>query len=252
MRIQALSDIHVDYRQNMNFLLQISEYDYVDDILLLAGDVSHITSLATEAFELLANRFHKVMFVPGNHDVWVSRNENLDSLEKFERMLTLANQYGILTQPLHLASLSIIPLFAWYDYSFAPLSTQLKKKWMDFSTCRWPQQLDETEITKKFLSLNEPNLSVSNRTIISFSHFLPRIDVMPSFIPSTRNWLHAVLGTTQLEKQIRTLGSRIHVYGHSHVNNRVVLDNTTYINNAFGYPHETAITRKEIIAIYDL
>lgn len=59
------------------------------------------------------------------------------------------------------------------------------------------------------------------------------------------------MGTRLLEKQIRKLGSDIHVYGHSHVNNRVMKDSTLYINNAFGYPYETRIAAKELKCIFD-
>ena len=40
---------------------------------------------------------------------------------------------------------------------------------------------------------------------------------------------------------IRKLDAALHVYGHSHLNRRVTLGRTTYVNNAFGYPYETRI-----------
>ncbi len=251
MRIYALSDVHIDYEENQNWLLQLSESDYKDDILLLAGDVTDILSSLTEAFEALARRFYKVLYVPGNHDLWVLRSGDKNSFEKFDRIISLANDLKIQTQPLHLGPISIVPLFAWYDYSFASPSVELKKSWVDFKACKWPPELNEKDITGNFLSLNKPHLTVQNQTIITFSHFVPRIDVMPSFIPLSKQSLYPVLGTSLLEKQIRTLGSTLHVYGHSHVNMRVTLDNVAYINNAFGYPHETVITRKELLCVYE-
>jgi len=41
VRIFALSDIHVDYPENMAWVRALSAQDYVHDTLLLAGDVSH-------------------------------------------------------------------------------------------------------------------------------------------------------------------------------------------------------------------
>ena len=41
MRVFALSDIHVDYLENLNWILQLSADEYQQDILVLAGDVSH-------------------------------------------------------------------------------------------------------------------------------------------------------------------------------------------------------------------
>jgi hypothetical protein len=43
----------------------------------------------------------------------------------------------------------------------------------------------------------------------------------------------------------------MHVYGHSHINRRVEIDGVSYINNAFGYPSETAITSKRLLCIHE-
>ena len=41
MRIYTVSDLHVDYPENMHWALSLSEVDYLNDILLIAGDLSH-------------------------------------------------------------------------------------------------------------------------------------------------------------------------------------------------------------------
>jgi predicted phosphodiesterase len=75
---------------------------------------------------------------------------------------------------------------------------------------------------------------------------------MPSFIPPAKRLPYPVLGSSLIERQIRKLNSDIHIYGHSHVNNRVRKDNTLYINNAFGYPHEVRITSKQLLCVFDI
>ena len=88
--------------------------------------------------------------------------------------------------------------------------------------------------------------------VITFSHFLPRIDVMPRSVPDEVRILFPVLGTTLLEQQLRRLGSRLHVYGHSHLNRKVDIDGVSYINNAFGYPYETRIAAKRLLCIHEV
>jgi hypothetical protein len=88
-------------------------------------------------------------------------------------------------------------------------------------------------------------------TVITYSHFLPRIDLMPDFIPCASRVLYPILGSSQLDPQLRRLNSHIHVYGHSHVNRNVKIDGVSYINNAFGYPHETRITSKHLVCIHE-
>jgi len=50
--------------------------------------------------------------------------------------------------------------------------------------------------------------------------------------------LPKVVGCKKLEEQIRTIGSRCHIYGHTHIDGDVIIDDVRYVQNAFGYPAE--------------
>ena len=83
-RVFALSDIHLDHDLNARWLSALSMQDYRDDILLLAGDVSDRSSVLERCFADLAKRFHTVLYVPGNHDLWVLREPSFaTSLDKY-------------------------------------------------------------------------------------------------------------------------------------------------------------------------
>jgi predicted phosphodiesterase len=251
-RVFAISDIHLDYKVNVQWLSGLSIVDYQDDILILAGDVSDSSNLLQFCFETLSRRFKHVLFVPGNHDLWVFRyQKGMSSLEKFDLILTLAKNHGILMHTLDTDGLTIIPMYSWYDYSFGLPNNELKNAWMDYHACVWPPAFDQAAITRYFLKLNTTLLPPKNKMVITFSHFLPRIDVMPNFIPPSKRFVYPVLGTNLLEPQIRALQSKIHIYGHSHVNRRIEIDGIFYVNNAFGYPSETRITGKELICIFE-
>ncbi|MBT8339104.1 MAG: metallophosphoesterase [Desulfatitalea sp.] len=250
MKIYTVSDIHIDFHENHGWLTSLSSVDYQDDILILAGDIADAIESLKAAFEILSDTFHGVCYVPGNHDLWLRHGTWHDSMEKFHSILKLADQYGINTKPVEFGNVTIIPLFGWYDYSFGEPSVDLRRSWVDYVACRWEKGMNDDDITQYFLSLNERALEIKNRCVITFSHFVPRIDVMPSFIPKHRRYLYPVLGTNLLEHQIRRIHPRIHIYGHTHVNRQVKIDNITYINNAYGYPHEGAITRKKLFCVY--
>lgn len=251
MRIFAISDIHIDYKENKRWISNLSLYDYQNDVLIIAGDISHQELLVREAFTILSKRFKELMFIPGNHDLWVRRKTGSDSFEALKKIHEIAEDYGVSYKPRHFNQLSIVPLYGWYDYSFGKPSNELYDVWMDYLTCIWPTFIEKQGITEYFISLNKTVLDVQNEFVISFSHFLPRIDVMPYYIPEYGRKLYPVLGSTQIESQIRQLGSHIHVYGHSHVNVNTKKDNVVYINNALGYPSETLITSKELLCIYE-
>ena len=74
MRIFAISDIHVDYEMNARWLAGLSMSEYREDVLILAGDVSDSLRRFDWALSLLTARFRRVLYVPGNHDLWVLRD----------------------------------------------------------------------------------------------------------------------------------------------------------------------------------
>ena len=87
MRVFAVSDIHIDYEANAGWVGNLSVSEYQDDVLILAGDVTDSLRKLDWCLNLLARRFRKVLFVPGNHDLWVIRDEpHMSSLQKFDEV----------------------------------------------------------------------------------------------------------------------------------------------------------------------
>jgi predicted phosphodiesterase len=252
VRIFALSDIHIDYDANAKWVANLSVSEYQDDLLILAGDVTDTWRLLDWCLSALAKRFKKVLFTPGNHDLWVIREDReMNSLEKFDEVRVVAESSGASMQAFRERGVSIIPLLAWYDYSFGEPCEKLRAVWMDYRACRWPSGYTEKDVTAHFAAFNDEQVSVAGDTVITYSHFLPRIDLMPGFSPGVHKFLYPVLGSARLESQLRKLNSSIHVYGHSHVNRHVKIDGVSYINNAFGYPRETRIASKRLICIHE-
>ena len=252
MRIFAVSDVHIDYDANAKWVEDLSVADYQDDVLILAGDVTDTRPLLEWCLGTLTKKFKKVLFVPGNHELWVVRDgRGKDSLQKFDDVCAVVESSGASMQPFRAPGVSIIPLLAWYDYSFGEPGDELRSIWMDYRACRWPAGYTEQDVAAHFAALNDGHVSPVRDKVITFSHFLPRIDVMPAFIPEAGRILYPILGCTRLDGQLRRLRSKIHVYGHSHVNRHVKIDGVTYINNAFGYPSETRLTAKSLMCIQE-
>ena len=251
MRVFAISDIHIDFEVNRRWLFNLSQYDYQGDILILAGDVTHIEKLFEQALIFLKKRFHEVVFVPGNHDLWIAQDHMRDSFKKRDFIKAMCVDNGIATGPAHIDDLSIVPLSAWYDYSFGQPSNEIKNMWSDFAYCKWPNGFDEKKITAFFLAENNDVTHIKNKHVISFSHFVPRMDIFPNFIPLKKRIIYPALGAVGLERQIRTLEPDIHIFGHSHINMHVKKDETIYINNAYGYPYEKHITQKKLLCLWE-
>lgn len=252
MRIFALSDIHIDYDVNAKWIAKLSVVEYQEDVLILAGDVTDVLRLLGWCLSTLAKRFKNVLFVPGNHDLWVIRDPSeKDSLQKFHEVCAVVESSGASMRVFRRQGVSIIPLLAWYDYSFGQPSEELRSIWMDYRACRWPSGFTEKDVAAHFAAFNTKEITLLGDKVITFSHFVPRIDLMPGFIPSAKKVLYPVLGSVELERQLRRLNPNIHVYGHSHVNRHVEIDGVSYINNAFGSPSETWIAAKRLICIHE-
>jgi len=258
MRVFALSDVHVDYDENARWVSQLSTSDYRDDLLILAGDLTDRLPLLETALRAFATRFRRVVFVPGNHELWVVRDgRDGDSLEKFETVRAVAAQCGVITGPLREGGVAVRPFQGWYDDSFGLPSDSLRMMWSDYRACRWPEDFDADHIAAHFDALNDIDEGFADDASerdapmrISCSHFLPRAELLPAFVPDSVRLLLPVLGSSRIEARLRRWGAPLHVYGHSHLNRDVTLDGVRYVNNAFGYPGETRIAARALKCIH--
>ena len=252
-RIFVLSDLHVDYEANADWVRGLSRQEYSNDVLILAGDVSHRQALLANCLETLARCFATLLFVPGNHDLWVlGEAPGKTSLEKFSEVASTVAECGALMASYRVGDTLIVPLLGWYDYSFGQPGDELSKMWADYRACRWPEGYQVTDVAHHFERMNRLPGVIGARRVITFSHFLPRIDLVPPYVPSRHRLLDPVLGSERLERQLRQLRPDIHVYGHSHINRSVVLEGVRYVNNAFGYPQESRIASKRLLCIDEI
>jgi hypothetical protein len=237
MRIFATSDLHTDIKENWLLIQQLSDVSYRQDALIVAGDIADKMEIIENTLTLLKNKFQHVFYLPGNHELWV-RYDDCDSVEKLHRVLELCDTLGVQTRPASVYGLWIVPLFSWYDSSFATTDAESHSElsgWADFHFCKWPEEI--RSLSEFFLKLNESRLDPRGLTI-SFSHFLPRRDLLPAPEYLKFKGLPHVAGCLSLEDQIRTLQSTIHVFGHSHISCDRVVDGVRYVQNALRYPRE--------------
>ena len=112
MRIFATSDLHADFAANGEWLAGLSRTDFQQDALIVGGDIAHQLAKVEATLTDLQERFAGVFFVPGNHELWV-RGERGDSLDKFDRLISLCHQLGVHTQMRARGEWWIAPLFSW-------------------------------------------------------------------------------------------------------------------------------------------
>ena len=53
----------------------LSDADYKEDVLIVAGDIADDTEVVRKTLVLLLSKWAHVFFTPGNHELWVRRGE---------------------------------------------------------------------------------------------------------------------------------------------------------------------------------
>ncbi len=261
MRIWTISDIHVDFVENARWIADLSDWDFSGDVCLLAGDVSHDFALLQRTLLQMRRKFARLFFVPGNHDVWVRNEQWTDSLQKHEAILHFCRQNDIDVRPAILENagkrILILPVFAWYhqagqnDSLFLPKPGEdsTNRMWSDLYFIRWPDKVHDPVDFFLDQSNGLPSPAAFD-FVISFSHFLPRRELMfsgPMVYDAQRMRKYdrfprfnfsRVAGSLRIDRFIRRHESHIHIYGHQHINRDRTIENVRYIAHCLGYPDE--------------
>jgi len=230
MRIYAVSDLHADFRENRRLLERIPTGEHRGDVLIVAGDVADQLPLVAEVLGGLRERFAELFFVPGNHELWV-RAEPRDSVEKFHAVLAACAGVGVRTAPARVGGAWVVPLFSWYDPAFDVLGEadhESLEAWSDRYFCRWPPGPPPVEL---FLAMNEPWLRGYDAPVVSFSHFVPRTELVPAVRWLRFKGLPLVAGSVAIDAQVRRVGASVHVFGHTHIAEDRTIDGVRYVQN---------------------
>ncbi|WP_419992815.1 metallophosphoesterase family protein [Streptomyces boninensis] len=127
MPLLAISDLHVSHAANrrvLDGLLPVTAADW----LIVAGDVGERANDVLAALALLAGRFARVLWAPGNHELWTTPSDpvRLRGEARYRYLVQGCRELGVVTPedpyPVWHGSgrpVVVAPLFLLYDYSFA-------------------------------------------------------------------------------------------------------------------------------------
>jgi Calcineurin-like phosphoesterase len=251
MRIFAVSDLHTDFSENRRRIEQMTSESYLQDALIVAGDIADDLKVIDWTLRKLRSQFGQVFYVPGNHELWV-RKEDYDSVEKFRQVLRLCDEVGINTRPGRVGKAWVVPLFSWYESDYdqeGKADVSSLEGWADFYFCKWPVEMGI--VSKYFLSLNKSRIKKYDGYVISLSHFLPRRELLPAVEMLSFKGPPLVAGAPSLDCQIRAINAAAHVFGHSHIDFDQVIEGVRYIHHAFDYPRDKGWSKEPLKLIYE-
>lgn len=253
MRLLAIADLHLGHRANREALRTVPPHR--SDWLIIAGDIGETAEHLRFCFDELVPRFARVVWVPGNHELWTAPGgDALRGAAKYDALVALARSYGVATpeDPYPIFNgrdgpLAVVPLFLLYDYSFRPTDVAAE------AVIAWAAE-ENSVCSDEFLLRPDPYPSRSawcaarcreaERRLSALPAGLPtvlvnhfpleeRLAVLPR-IPRFTPWC----GTRLTRGWHRRFNARAAVYGHLHIRGRRRLDGTSFEEVSLGYPRQ--------------
>jgi 3',5'-cyclic AMP phosphodiesterase CpdA len=252
----AISDLHVghdDNRQITEGLRPQSDGDW----LIVAGDVGEFAADIEWALGLLAARFAKVVWVPGNHELWTPPTDpvSLRGVRRYEYLVGLCRQLGVVT-PEDLypvwegagGPVTVVPLFVLYDYTFRPPGTRGKHDALARAHASGVVCTDEyllhpdpypsrEEWCAARLALTErrlAGLAPATATVLVSHWPLVREPTRILHHPEFALWC----GTERTAKWHVEHRATAAVYGHLHIPRSQLIDEVRFEEVSVGYPRE--------------
>lgn len=258
-RLLATSDLHANRAENEALVRELVP-THPDDWLIVAGDVGDRVATTVWALELLADRFARVFWVPGNHELWTPPGDDvaLTGVARYEHLVSVARSSGVLTPEDEWpvwegpgGPALVCPLFLLYDYSVRPPSIpQTATAEEALAAAREAGVVATDEI----LMGHDPHPGAAAWCAERLALTRARLDARPPGLPTvlinhwpltpepTRVLRHPEFalwcGTTATADWHRRYDATAVVYGHLHIPRTIVEDGVRFEEVSVGYPPE--------------
>lgn len=255
-RLVAVSDLHVRYAENRRIVDDIRPGSE-DDWLIVAGDVAELAADVEWALRTLSRRFAKVIWTPGNHELWTMPSDpvQLRGAQRYQHLVEFCRRLGVVTpeDPYPVwegegGPVAVAPLFLLYDYSFRPDGTRTKSDALrvaeeagvvcsdEFMLHPDPYPSREAWCWAR-VRATEARLAAlpPDRRTVLVSHWpLVREPTRVLRYPEFSLWC----GTTATADWHRRFRARSVVYGHLHIPRTITCDGVPHREVSLGYPRE--------------
>lgn len=258
-RLYAISDLHLRYPENRELLERLPRFP--GDGIIVAGDVGETETELDQAWALLGRRFDRIVWVPGNHELWTRPGESSGDVgeAKYLRLLEICRRHGVLTpeDPYPLwegegGPCLLVPLFLLYDYSFRPdrVPEEQAVSWAAETGILCADEVllrpDPYPSRKAWcharLAVTEKRLEAEagGHPLVLVNHFPLRYDLVRlRRVPRFSIWC----GTRRTNDWHLRFGAKVVVSGHLHTRRTEWRDSVRFEEVSLGYPSERRIAR---------
>jgi 3',5'-cyclic AMP phosphodiesterase CpdA len=255
-RLLAVSDLHVGFPANRAIAERLQPTTPAD-WLIVAGDVGERAADVERTLALLTERFARLIWVPGNHELWTHTHDplRLRGDERYQHLVAVCRRLGVVTPedpyPVWTGAdgpLVIAPLFVLYDYSFRPAGAgstgaglaRARDAGVVSTDERWlhpdPFESREAWCAHRVASTERrlAELPAELPTVL-VNHFpLIREPTAVLRYPAFAQWC----GTTRTADWPTRFRAHAVVYGHLHIPRTTWHDGVRHEEVSLGYPRE--------------
>lgn len=255
MKLWAIADLHLRYPANRAAVAALEPRP--EDWLIVAGDVGENLEQMRWAFQELGSRFARLIWVPGNHELWSAAGDPLCGELRYRAMVELCRELGVLTpedpfepwpgKPTPGGGRYLIaPLFLLYDYTFRPDDVEPEQAvaWaMEHellcsdemllrpdpypSRAAWCAARCEASVARL-----EREIGAGDRLILVNHWPLRQEHARLPLVPRFMVWC----GTRRSEDWHLRFPTAVVIYGHLHIPQTQERDGVRFEEVSFGYP----------------
>lgn len=235
MKIQYCSDLHLEFKENKEFL-KANPLRPVGDILILAGDIVPFAVMRKHAdfFDYVSDHFKFTYWLPGNHEYYRG-DISLRSVSFIENIRD--NVFLLNNQIINLNGLNLVLSTLWTKLNPWNQLT-IQQNLSDFHAIRyknevfWPDQYNQLhEECKTFLTTALAERD-SAKTVVVSHH-------IPTFLNYPKKYKGDILNeafAVELHDLVEKSAIDFWIFGHHHQNVPVFeIGNTQLLTNQLGY-----------------
>jgi len=267
MKIFYTSDLHLDFYTNtytlnkcenlINRAKILGDFKKIDsnplnDVLIIAGDLSHYNHQTVNFLTVLKKHFAKIFIVTGNHDFYnVSKNQKQKYKNLYDRFNELKNMlksvegiYFLDGDVIEYNGIKFGGAMGWYDCSYYYKLTQgmymetMLGHWKNYSNDahKIPKLKDPSDIFS--IEIKKIEKVIKQKPDVMITHFCPISEsiVMKSPYKNDRgSGYYCFDGSRFWDTKD---APKLWIYGHMHDNFEIEIFNTHFSRNPLGYNGE--------------
>lgn len=242
----AVSDLHVGARGNRDLVVDLVRPRNPGDWLIVAGDVAEDLDVVVDVLDELRQRFAKVIYAPGNHELYARAGHGPVGKARYEELIRRCRRIGISTPEdpyQQFAGHTIVPLFTLYDHSWRDLTATPEEAIAEAKA--QGLVLSDYYMIRPFVDIPQwcrERLTYSVRRLGQVTGPTVLVNHWPLAQESLRRVRYPEIGlfsgTRHTQQWAKRYRAATVIHGHLHIPLGIEVDGVPHVEVSLGYPRE--------------